>query len=84
MMTPEFIRIEIERQKYEISLHADDERIADGFSVSQLEFALIDCQIIEQYPDDPMIREAKAVWQLGLPVKRYPFILSAERILPGI
>ena len=60
-MTPEFIRIEIGRQKYEISLHADDERIADGFSVSQLEFALIDCQIIEQYPDDPTIREAKAV-----------------------
>lgn len=50
---PDFIRAEIEKQSYEISLHADDERIADGLTISQLEFALSDCEIIEQYPDDP-------------------------------
>ena len=32
-ITPEFIRIEIEKQSYEISLHADDERIAEGLTV---------------------------------------------------
>ena len=52
-MTPGFIRAEIEKQNYEISLHADDERIADGLTVFQLEFALSNCEIIEQYPDDP-------------------------------
>jgi len=52
-ITPEFIRIEIEKQSYEISLHADDERIADGLGVSHLELALLHCEIIEHYPDDP-------------------------------
>ena len=52
-ITPESIHAEIERQEYEISLHADDERIADGFTVHQLESALSNCQIIEQYPNDP-------------------------------
>ena len=52
-ITPDFIRAEVENQTYEISLHADDERIADGLTVSQLELVLSDCQIIEHYPDDP-------------------------------
>ncbi len=52
-ITPEFIRDEIAKQTYEISLHADDERIADGLTISQLEIALSDCRIIENYPDDP-------------------------------
>ena len=52
-ITPDSIHAAIERQEYEISLHADDERIADGFSVLQLESALSNCQIIEQYPNDP-------------------------------
>jgi hypothetical protein len=52
-ITPDFIRTEIDKQSYEISLHADDERIAEGLTVFQLEFALSNCKIIEQYPDDP-------------------------------
>jgi hypothetical protein len=52
-LTPDFIRTEIAAQSYEISLHADDARIADGLTISQLEFALSNCQIIEHYPDDP-------------------------------
>ncbi|MDO9391483.1 MAG: DUF4258 domain-containing protein [bacterium] len=52
-ITSDFIRTEIEKQNYEISLHADDERIADGLTVSQLEFALSNCVVIEQYQDDP-------------------------------
>ena len=52
-VTPDFIRTEIEQQRYEISVHADDERIADDLTVSQLELALSDCEIIEDYPDDP-------------------------------
>jgi len=52
-ITPDFICNEIEWQSYEISLHADDERIADGLTILQLEFALSDCKIIEEYSDDP-------------------------------
>lgn len=52
-ITPDFIRNEIELQSYEISLHADDERITDSLTILQLEFVLSDCKIIEEYPDDP-------------------------------
>ena len=52
-ITPDFIRTKIDKQSYEISLHADDERIADGLTVSQLEFALSNCEVIEHYQDDP-------------------------------
>ena len=52
-VTLNFIRNEIEKQSYEISLHADDERIADELTVSQLEIVLSQCKIIEHYPNDP-------------------------------
>ena len=52
-LTADFIHEAIEKQSYIISLHADDERIADGLTILQLEFALSDCKIIEEYPDDP-------------------------------
>lgn len=45
-ITSEFIRTEIRNQNYEISLHADDERIAKSLTVSQPEFALSNCKII--------------------------------------
>ncbi len=50
---PEFIRGEIENQSYLISLHADDERLADGLTIAELEAALTNCEVIESYPDDP-------------------------------
>ncbi|MDL1909895.1 DUF4258 domain-containing protein [Chloroflexi bacterium CFX6] len=50
---PEFVRGEIEDQSYIISLHADDERLADGLTMGELEAALMDCEIIESYPEDP-------------------------------
>lgn len=52
-ITIDFIRSEIEGQCYEIALHADDERIADGLSITQIEEVLLNCEIIEQYPNDP-------------------------------
>jgi len=52
-MTPDFIKNAIAKQNYEISLHADDERIADGLTISQVEFALSACEVLEQYADDP-------------------------------
>jgi hypothetical protein len=52
-ITPEFIAIQVESQSYEISLHADDERISDELTIFQLESALLDCEVIESYPNDP-------------------------------
>jgi hypothetical protein len=52
-LTPDFICTEIEGQVYQISIHADDERIADGLTLSQVEMALKNCEIIESYPEDP-------------------------------
>lgn len=52
-ITLDFIRHEIENQSYDISLHADDERIADGLTVSQVEAVLSNGEVLEEYPDDP-------------------------------
>jgi len=60
-ITTEFIRTEIRNQSYEISIHADDERIADGLTIDDLEVVLSNCQIIEQYPDDPRGESCLAV-----------------------
>lgn len=40
-LTLDFIKAEIRQQSYEISLHADEERLADGLMVSQVEFTLL-------------------------------------------
>ena len=34
---PDFIRTEIDSQSYQISLHVDDERLADGLTIAELE-----------------------------------------------
>ena len=52
-LTPEFIRREVENQTYQISIHADDERLADGLKINELEIALKNCEIVERYPEDP-------------------------------
>lgn len=52
-ITSDFIRREIEKQTYEISIHADEERVAEGLTITQVEDALSNCTIIESYPDDP-------------------------------
>ena len=85
-ITQEFIRLEIEHQTYEISLHADDERIADGLTIVQLESVLLHCEVIEDYPNDP---RGESCLILGftsekIPVRKFPFISYVERIRRGI
>jgi hypothetical protein len=43
----------IKSGRYEFSNHAEREREADTISTIELEEALINCEIIEDYPDDP-------------------------------
>jgi hypothetical protein len=48
-----FIRGQIRAQTYEISLHADDERLAEHLTVVEIETALMSGEILEEYPEDP-------------------------------
>jgi len=79
-ISPDFIRVEIENQTYEISLHADDERIADGLTVSQLEVALSECKIIEEYPNDP---RGESCLALGFTPEGKPTHVVCGRNLSG-
>jgi hypothetical protein len=47
------IRRLVSQRKYEFSKHAERERELDMIYVWELEEALRDCEIIENYPDDP-------------------------------
>jgi len=49
----EKIRKLISKGKYEFSKHAERERRFDMIPIRELENALINCEIIEDYPDDP-------------------------------
>ena len=48
-----FIRDQISAQVYEISLHADDERLAEHLTVVEVEATLMRGEILEDYPQDP-------------------------------
>jgi hypothetical protein len=47
------VEILIKTGKYEFSKHAEREREADTISTFELEEALGNCEVIEDYPDDP-------------------------------
>ena len=63
--TPEFIRDEVENQSYLISIHADDERLADSLTITELESALTNCEVIEQHPEDPRGESCLAIGFIG-------------------
>lgn len=48
----ETIRKLVRVGKYEFSIHAEQERQAEKITIKELEDALSDCEIIEDYPDD--------------------------------
>jgi len=47
------IRDRVEQDEYEISVHAEKERYAEDITISDLETALCDGEILEDYPGDP-------------------------------
>jgi hypothetical protein len=51
-ITNDFIHTEIANQSYEISIHADNERLCDELTVSQMESVLKKGEIIEYYESD--------------------------------
>ena len=52
-LTIEFIRESVGLGAYELSFHADDERLDDGLTIAELEDALKAAELLEDYPDDP-------------------------------
>lgn len=47
-----FIRRAVQRGDYELSLHADEERLNEHLTVEEVEEVLRSCEILEQYPED--------------------------------
>ncbi len=52
-INPDFIFTEVAKQTYEISIHADEERLSEGLTIAQVEHVLSNGEIIEAYPNDP-------------------------------
>lgn len=52
MITIDFIRHEVKNQTYEISIHADDERLNDELTIEEIEFVLRNCELFEKYHYD--------------------------------
>lgn len=52
-MDSQAIRDLVQGGRYEFSKHAERERQADKITVMELERALTQCEVIEEYPDDP-------------------------------
>jgi hypothetical protein len=47
------IRARIAKQEYEISFHAEKERYAEDISLDDIEQAIENGEILENYPEDP-------------------------------
>ena len=52
-MHVEKVRRLVSEGKYELSKHAERKRELDMITMEELEEALKNCEIIEEYPDDP-------------------------------
>jgi hypothetical protein len=52
-LTIEFIRQSVLLGQYEVSMHADEERLEDGLTILELEEALRSGEVLEDYPEDP-------------------------------
>ena len=52
-MTIEEIKTLIQASRYEVSMHAQQERLEDDLDLIEIETALLHGEIIEEYPQDP-------------------------------
>ncbi|MBM3891284.1 MAG: DUF4258 domain-containing protein [Verrucomicrobia bacterium] len=52
-LTINWIQAQVASGSYEFSEHADFERGADKLTIADIEAAILDGEILEQYPDDP-------------------------------
>lgn len=52
-ITLDWIRDQVHSEAYEFSEHAERERQADRMTIADVECALLNAQLLEDYPDDP-------------------------------
>ncbi len=52
-MTIEEIRELVQAGRYEVSIHAQQERLEDDLDIDEIESALLHGELIEEYPKDP-------------------------------
>jgi len=52
-MDIEWIKSKVEKEDYEFSDHAEEERQADKILIDEIEGVLVEGEIIEDYPNDP-------------------------------
>ena len=52
-MDTQKIREKFTKDEYEISFHAEKERYSEDITSADLENAISNCEIMEDYPDDP-------------------------------
>lgn len=48
-----FVKEAVQAEAYELSLHADEKRLHDHLSITDIEEALRSCEILERYREDP-------------------------------
>lgn len=65
----EWLKSRVQEEQYEFSSHADREREADKISIAEVENAVLQGEILENYPDDP--RGASCL-VLGYGAEGYP------------
>jgi len=53
LMDIEEIRRKIKYDEYEVSIHAEKERYAEDVTIHDLETAIFNGDILDDYPDDP-------------------------------
>ena len=75
----QIIRTLVRNGQYELSQHAEKEREADRISIQELEMALLDCETIEDYPDDP---RGPSFLVLGFSEERPIHAVGALRVDP--
>ena len=75
-MDIDWIKARVSNAEHEFSSHADDERQAEKISISEVELALLQGEIIENYPADP---RGHSCLVLGYGSEGYPIHIVCGR-----
>jgi len=62
----DWIRTQVQTGEYEFSEHAEQERQADKIPIADVERALLDAEMVEDYPDDPRGSKRRFLAALGM------------------
>jgi uncharacterized protein DUF4258 len=74
----DWTRQQIRSGAYEFNGHAEDERQVDRFTISEVEEALLNGEILEDYPNDP---RGPSCLVPATPARAIQFTWSADKLL---